>query len=116
MTIKNPIILIIINHYKSYLNSSFKETVLKLDQLQENNSNTMDTDALALCVARLSGTKVLTIQNKCLFAFHEEGFQIPTPILGGEMVACKYFSGFLKEMISICTIQMKEQFQCMKYN
>ena len=59
----------------------------------------MDTDDLAPCVARSSGTKVLTIQNKWALAFHEEGFQIPTPILGGEMVACEYIFSFPKRNV-----------------
>ena len=34
-------------------------------------------DILVSCVAMSSATTILTVQDKKVFAFHEEGFQLP---------------------------------------
>ena len=40
--------------------------------------NTIVADALAPYVTRPSATKVLTMQNKLVVAFHKQGLQLPT--------------------------------------
>ena len=36
----------------------------------------MTADSLAPCVTRPSAAMVLSVQDKCVLVFHEEGFQI----------------------------------------
>ena len=48
--------------------------------------NTMAADALAPCVARASAATVLTLYDKLVLAFHEEGFQLPAHSLCQEMI------------------------------
>ena len=60
-----------------WVNTSGAETGL----LQDNKVITVAADALAPCTVRTSANMVLTIQDKWIFAFHEEGFQLPTPIM-----------------------------------
>ena len=45
--------------------------------LQENNINTLAADTLAPCVTRSSAAMVLSIQDKFVFVFFEEEFEVP---------------------------------------
>ena len=46
----------------------------------------MTADAMAPCVARASAVMMLTLQDKRTLVFNEEGFQMPTPSQGWEML------------------------------
>ena len=59
------------------MNASLKPAGGKTGILQEFYINTMATDDLVPCVARAPATMVLSVQDKRVLAFHEEGFRLP---------------------------------------
>ena len=63
-------------------NASGAETKIFSDNLV----NIMDADALAPSVSRTSATMVWNKQDKQVFVFHKEGFQLPVPYQCWEMI------------------------------
>ena len=51
----------------------------QIRMLCENKVNALAADALAPCVARASAAMLLTMQDKCIFLFHQGEFQQSVP-------------------------------------
>ena len=66
-------------YYGVFIFSCLKSFNAETKIFGERQDNTIDADAHAVLVARLSAAMILVEQNKRVVGIHEEGFQLPAP-------------------------------------